>query len=77
MCNVCRQKQAKEENLIVFIDVIRTFRIAQIYKLTRHFPGLQLLVETMRASAQELTIWVLSFSMFVIIFATLVYYAER
>ena len=59
------------------IDIIRTCRIAQIYKLTRHFPGLQLLVETMRASAQELTIWLMSFSMFVVIFATLVYYAER
>ena len=62
----------EEENIIQFIDVIRTFRylivtyvfyisssycrIAQIYKLTRHFPELQILVQTLRASAQVITI---------------------
>ena len=34
-------------------------------------------METMRASAQELIIWVYCFAMFVVIFGSTVYYAER
>ena len=88
-----RKEEVPEETLIRLVDFIRTFRVLQISKLIKHFPGFQLLVstntshcgpsifspqmETMRASAQELIIWVYCFAMFVVIFGSTVYYAER
>ena len=90
-----RKEEVPEETLIRVVDFIRTFRVLQISKLIKHFPGFQLLVststsnttappsifspqmETMRASAQELIIWVYCFAMFVVIFGSTVYYAER
>ena len=59
------------------ISTIRVIRIAQVYRMIRHLPDLQILVETMKASVAELKLWLCSFILISIIFATLIYYAER
>ena len=59
------------------ISLIRVIRIAQVYRMIRHLPDLQILVETMKASVAELKLWLCSFILISIIFATLIYYAER
>lgn len=59
------------------ISTIRVIRIAQIYRMTRHLPDLQILVETMKASVAELKLWLGTFILVSILFATLIYYAER
>ena len=59
------------------ISTIRVIRIAQIYSMTRHLPDLQILVETMKASVAELKLWLGTFVLISILFATLIYYAER
>ena len=59
------------------ISTIRVIRIAQIYRMTRHLPDLQILVETMKASVAELKLWLGTFVLISILFATLIYYAER
>ena len=41
-----RKEEVPEETLIRLVDFIRTFRVLQISKLIKHFPGFQLLVST-------------------------------
>ena len=90
---IYRREKVDEESVIMAVDLIRTFRVLQISKLIRHLTEFQLLVdsrksllimcqwftkfETIRASARELYIWVYCVAMFVIIFGTVMYYAER
>ena len=76
MCSSRRDK-FKEESYIQVISTIRVIRIAQVYRMIRHLPDLQILVETMKASVAELKLWLCSFILISIIFATLIYYAER
>ena len=73
----CRREKFKEESYIQVISTIRVIRIAQIYRMTRHLPDLQILVETMKASVAELKLWLGTFILVSILFATLIYYAER
>jgi hypothetical protein len=49
----------------------------RLFKLTRHSSGLKILVQTFRASAKELTLLVFFLVLGIVIFASLVYYAER
>ena len=72
-----RREKFKEESYIQVISTIRVIRIAQIYRMTRHLPDLQILVETMKASVAELKLWLGTFILVSILFATLIYYAER
>ena len=75
---ICSRKdKLKEESYIQVISTIRVIRIAQVYRMIRHLPDLQILVETMKASVAELKLWLCSFILISIIFATLIYYAER
>ena len=77
------------KDLVEFLSMIRILRL---FKLTQHHRGLQILIHTFRASAKELMLlvrytewignWLLSYKVFflilgVVIFATLVYYAEK
>jgi Ion transport protein len=52
-------------------------RILRLFKLTRHSPGLRILIHTFKASARELTLLVFFLVLGIVIFASLVYYAER
>ena len=49
----------------------------RLFKLTRHSPGLKILIQTFKASAHELTLLVFFLVLGIVIFAALIYYAER
>uniref|UniRef100_A0A336MSP2 CSON006161 protein n=1 Tax=Culicoides sonorensis TaxID=179676 RepID=A0A336MSP2_CULSO len=61
-------------DILEFFSIIRIMRL---FKLTRHSSGLKILVQTFRASAKELTLLVFFLVLGIVIFASLVYYAER
>ncbi|XP_015787209.1 potassium voltage-gated channel protein Shaw isoform X2 [Tetranychus urticae] len=61
-------------------DVLEFFsiiRIMRLFKLTRHSAGLKILVQTFKASVGELLLLVFFLVLVIVIFASLVYYAER
>jgi potassium voltage-gated channel Shaw-related subfamily C protein 1 len=56
------------------LSIIRIFRLL---KLTRHSGGLKILIHTFKASLKELNLLIFFLILFVVIFASLIYYAER
>ncbi|KAL7076421.1 hypothetical protein ACQ4LE_004398 [Meloidogyne hapla] len=62
------------KDLVEFLSMIRILRL---FKLTQHHRGLQILIHTFRASAKELMLLVFFLILGVVIFATLIYYAEK
>ncbi|VDM54464.1 unnamed protein product [Angiostrongylus costaricensis] len=62
------------KDVVEFLSMIRIFRL---FKLTQHHRGLQILIHTFRASAKELILLVFFLLLGVVIFAALVYYAEK
>ncbi|KAF2361663.1 Ion transport domain [Trinorchestia longiramus] len=64
----------KSAEVIEFLSIIRIMRL---FKLTRHSGGLKILVHTFKASAKELTLLVFFLVLGIVVFASLVYYAER
>nr|CAH7734534.1 unnamed protein product [Callosobruchus chinensis] len=64
----------KKSQLLDFISIIRIFRL---FKLTRHSPGLKILIHTFKASAKELGLLVFFLVLGIVVFASLVYYAEK
>lgn len=61
-------------DILEFFSIIRIMRL---FKLTRHSAGLKILIQTFRASAKELLLLVFFLGLGIVIFASLVYYAER
>lgn len=59
------------------LDFLNIIRILRLFKLTRHSRGLKILIYTFRASAKELLLLVGFLLLGIIIFASLIYYAER
>ncbi|XP_060715541.1 potassium voltage-gated channel subfamily C member 1a isoform X1 [Tachysurus vachellii] len=68
-------KEAKD--VLGFLRVVRFVRILRIFKLTRHFVGLRVLGHTLRASTNEFLLLIIFLALGVLIFATMIYYAER
>jgi len=64
----------QDHDILEFFSIIRIMRL---FKLTRHSPGLKILIHTFKASAHELTLLVFFLILGIVIFASLVYYAER
>ena len=64
----------KENEILEFFSIIRIMRL---FKLTRHSPGLKILIHTFKASAHELSLLVFFLVLFIVVFASLVFYAER
>ncbi|XP_031701032.1 voltage-gated potassium channel KCNC4 [Anarrhichthys ocellatus] len=64
-------------NVLGFLRVVRFVRILRIFKLTRHFVGLRVLGHTLRASVNEFLLLIIFLALGVLIFATMIYYAER
>uniref|UniRef100_A0A1I7XJB5 BTB domain-containing protein n=1 Tax=Heterorhabditis bacteriophora TaxID=37862 RepID=A0A1I7XJB5_HETBA len=62
------------KDVVEFLSMIRIFRL---FKLTQHHRGLQILIHTFRASAKELILLVFFLILGIVIFAALVYYAEK
>uniref|UniRef100_A0A914Q8R6 Ion transport domain-containing protein n=1 Tax=Panagrolaimus davidi TaxID=227884 RepID=A0A914Q8R6_9BILA len=52
-------------------------RILRLFKLTQHSLGLKILIQTFKASMRELLLLVFFVLLGIIMFASLVYYAER
>lgn len=63
-----------DSELLEFLSIIRILRL---FKLTRHSPGLKILIQTFKASANELCLLIFFLALGVVVFATLVYHAER
>lgn len=61
-------------DILEFFSIIRILRL---FKLTRHSPGLKILIHTFKASARELILLVFFLLLGIVLFASLVYYAER
>uniref|UniRef100_A0A915PMT5 BTB domain-containing protein n=1 Tax=Setaria digitata TaxID=48799 RepID=A0A915PMT5_9BILA len=59
------------------VEFLSMIRILRLFKLTQHHRGLQILIHTFRASAKELILLVFFLVLGIVIFATLVYYAEK
>ncbi|XP_039629699.1 potassium voltage-gated channel subfamily C member 3a isoform X2 [Polypterus senegalus] len=68
-------KAAKD--VLGFLRVVRFVRILRIFKLTRHFVGLRVLGHTLKASTNEFLLLIIFLALGVLIFATMIYYAER
>lgn len=67
-------KNLKKSDILEFFSIVRVLRL---FKLTRHSPGLKILIHTFKASAKELTLLVFFLVLGIVVFASLVYYAER
>lgn len=59
------------------MEAFSIVRILRLFKLTRHSPGLRILIHTFKASARELTLLVFFLVLGIVVFASLVYYAEK
>ncbi|KAK6187042.1 hypothetical protein SNE40_006291 [Patella caerulea] len=67
-------KLQKESDMLEFFSIIRIMRLC---KLTRHSAGLKILIHTFKASAKELLLLIFFLVLGIVIFAALIYYAER
>lgn len=64
----------QESDILEFFSIIRIMRLC---KLTRHSAGLKILIHTFKASAKELVLLVFFLVLGIVIFAALIFYAER
>lgn len=71
--DICQQ-MGQQTGLVEAFSIIRILRL---FKLTRHSPGLRILIHTFKASARELTLLVFFLVLGIVVFASLVYYAEK
>jgi hypothetical protein len=58
-------------------DLLGTIRIMRLFKLFNYYPGLKMIVASLKASAGILRLLVFFIGVAVIIFASLIYYAEK
>ncbi|KAA0185529.1 hypothetical protein HAZT_HAZT003834 [Hyalella azteca] len=75
--DICLQEFASHLENADILEFFSIIRIMRLFKLTRHSSGLKILIQTFRASAKELTLLVFFLVLGIVIFASLVYYAER
>ncbi|XP_014673391.1 PREDICTED: potassium voltage-gated channel protein Shaw-like [Priapulus caudatus] len=65
------------QKTLEFLNFFRVVRIFRIFKLTRHLSGLKILFHTIKASLKELFLLIMIIVIGILIFASLIYYAER
>ncbi|KAI6192374.1 BTB domain-containing protein [Aphelenchoides bicaudatus] len=65
---------AAPKDIAEFLSMIRILRL---FKLTQHHRGLQILIHTFRASAKELILLLFFLSLGILVFSTLIYFAEK
>ena len=75
--DIILQKYASHLENADILEFFSIIRIMRLFKLTRHSSGLKILMQTFRASAKELTLLVFFLVLGIVVFASLVYYAER
>lgn len=77
-CNVVdRGENTDLENVGKAVQILRLMRVFRILKLARHSAGLRSLGATLRHSGQEVGQLVLFVSVSMLLFSTLVYFAEK
>ncbi|KAF7262699.1 hypothetical protein EG68_00063 [Paragonimus skrjabini miyazakii] len=59
------------------VDFFSILRVMRLFKLTRHISGLKILILTFKASAKEFSLLIFFLGVFIVLFAALIYYAER
>ncbi|VDP73430.1 unnamed protein product [Echinostoma caproni] len=59
------------------VDFFSIVRVMRLFKLTRHISGLKILILTFKASAKEFSLLIFFLGVFIVLFAALIYYAER
>ncbi|KAM7534581.1 hypothetical protein Aperf_G00000105838 [Anoplocephala perfoliata] len=59
------------------LELLSIVRVMRLFKLTRYISGLKILILTFKASAKELSLLVFFLLVFIVLFAALVFYAER
>ena len=67
----------KNDDLSGAFVTLRVFRVFRIFKFSRHSQGLRILGYTLKSCVSELGFMLFSLSMAIIIFATVMYYAEK
>ncbi|KZC12371.1 Potassium voltage-gated channel protein Shaw [Dufourea novaeangliae] len=61
----------------LYLEVLSIARVLRLFKLTRHSPGLRILIHTFKASAKELALLVFFLVLSIVVFASLIFYTER
>lgn len=61
----------------LYLELLSVARVLRLFKLTRHSPGLRILIHTFKASAKELTLLVFFLVLGIVLFASLIFYVER
>ena len=59
------------------VRLVRVTKILRVFKLVRHFAGLQSLFFTIRKAARELGLLVMLIGVSVLTFSSLIYFAEK
>lgn len=59
------------------VEFVSMIRIMRLLKLTRHSSGLRILIHTFKASIRELVLLIFFLALFIIVFGSLIFYAER
>jgi len=59
------------------LDLLSTIRIMRLFKLFNHHPGLKVIITSMRFSSSVLWLLIFFVLIAVVVFATLIYYADR
>ena len=67
----------KNDELSGAFVTLRVFRVFRVFKFSRHSQGLRILGYTLKSCVSELGFMLFSLSMAIIIFATVMYYAEK
>ena len=67
----------KNDDLSGAFVTLRIFRVFRIFKFSRHSQGLKILGQTLKSCINELGFLLFSLAMVIIIFGTIMYYAEK
>ena len=71
------QKGFTEATLMVFMDAMLVSRVFRIFRLSRHYRGMRVLLLAVKASVGELTLLIVFVMLTLIVYSSLIYCAEQ